>query len=156
MRSRPHFEGTPWLAAHGFGHVLKGPIPPWRFPMSDDVRFAFIKKIDAATKPLICASLDHLADHIEGLRFGQGLQLQDVEDLRFRWRSANGRPEPEIPDGRQDRGVQVFTTMSDGTIDRSLGYAWLDGRDMQALMPALDRARRRRAERKAQPVGQAA
>ena len=156
MRSRPHFEAAAWLAAHGFGEVAKGPIPPRRLTMSDDVRFAFITKLDAVTKPRVFQSIDALADHIEGMRFGQAIELKDVDDLKFQWRNAQGRAEPETPDGRKDRGVQIFTTMIDGTIDRSLGFAWLDGRDMQALMPALDRARRRRVELQTRQMGKAA
>lgn len=155
-RSRPHIEAAALLAAHGFGHLAKGPIPPRRLPMSDDVRFAFLRKIDATTKPQVFQTLDQLADHIEGLRFGQALDLKDVDDLRFQWRSAQGRPEPETSDARTDRGVQVFTQLLDGGHDRPLGYAWLDGRDMEALKPALDRARRRRQARRHGQLGRAA
>lgn len=156
MRSRPHFEAAAWLAAHGFGAVAKGPIQPWRYPMTDGVRFAFITKLDAVTKPRVFQSLDALADHIEGLRFGQAIQVEEVEDLRFQWRSAAGRPEPVEPETRPDIGVQIWTLLMDNGRDRSLGFAWLDGGSIDRLQPALERARRRRADKKQQQLRRAA
>lgn len=156
MTGRPWIEATALLAAHG----LVGTAAPTpylrRYPMTDGVRFAFITRLDAVTKPRVFPSIDALADHIEGMRFGQAIQVEEVEDLRFQWRSAAGRPEPVEPDARPDIGVQIWTLMLDNSRDRALGFAWLDGGSIDRLQPALERARRRRAEKKTQPLNQAA
>lgn len=141
-RSRPHFEAAAWLAAHGYGAIAKGPIKPQGIPMSSDVRFAFLDRIDAVAKPRLFQSLTALARWIEGQRGTHGLHLVNVCDLRIEWLNARGRDHEPGAAGKKDAGVQVFTLMPDGTVDRSLGYAWLDGADRERLEFTLRAVRR--------------
>lgn len=155
MRRRPWIEAAALLGAAGHADAARAAASPpqphspltWRLTMTDDVRFAFIERLDAVTKPRVFQSLDALAGWIEARRHGQAIQLIDVEDLRFQWRAAAGRPaDPADHPGRTgpDRGVRIDALLLDGGTDRVMGFAWLDGRDRTALEPAIDRARRAR------------
>lgn len=110
--------------------------------MSSDVRFAFLDRIDAVAKPRVFQSLTSLARWIESRRGNHGLHLVNVPDLRIEWLNANGRDHEPGTDRKKDAGVQVFTLMPDGTVERSLGYAWLDGADRERLEFALRAVRR--------------
>ena len=103
--------------------------------MVDLSPFAFAERLDGVTKPRVFPNAARLAAHIEARRFGQAIELVDVEDI-------------EIP-GRPGlyTGVQVFTLLLDNSRDRCLGYAWLGGKGRDRLEPAL-RAARREAGRK--------
>jgi hypothetical protein len=135
--SRPWVEAGPLLAAAGLPlaplprtHPLIRSLTLPDLPVNDLPDFAFTSRLDAVTKPRVFPSLARLADHIEGRRHGQPLELVDVEDI-------------EIP-GRPGlfRGVQVFTLLLDNGRDRCLGYAWLGGHGRERLEPALRAARR--------------
>lgn len=142
MRS-PWVEAGALLAASG--HALAPPPPPPTLRtrlMADHADFAFLSRMDATTKPIVFQSLNALADHIEGRRHGQAIQLDQVEDLHDQRRRATGAGEA-APEGQCDRGVQVWTLMLDGTRDRSLGYAWLKGEGRERLQIAMEAAGRR-------------
>lgn len=96
-------------------------------------RYAFAERLDDATKPRVFPHLKRLAEHIESRRYGQPLDLEEVENL-------------EIP-GRPGlyRGVQVFTLDLANSRDRCLGWAWLNGHGREVLQPALLAARRSHA-----------
>lgn len=131
---RPWFEAAPALAAAGVPIVgaPARPIPPLEriLRMAGLPDYAFARRLDGVAKPRVFSSLRGLASHIEGHRFGQALELADVEDI-------------EIP-GRDGlyQGVQVFTLMIDGSRDLCLGYAWLKGDGRDRLEPALRQVRR--------------
>ena len=138
---RPWFEAGPALAAAGHAPpppVGTAPMPAlgciWTLPMIHDADFAFLTRINATTKPTVCASLLGLARHIERRRLALGgdraLQLEEVEDLQF----AN-RP-------GLHRGVQVWLLDMANERETSLGYAWLKGEGRDRLEPALRTARR--------------
>lgn len=135
---RPWTEATALLAAHGFACT---PPPPLKglIPMSAEIRFAFLARIDAVARPTVFQTLDRLAAHIEGQRFGQAIQLEEIAELRRRRAMATGQADA-APDGRRDRGVQIWTLLLDGSRDRSLGFAWLDGQGRETLQGALERA----------------
>lgn len=140
---RPFIEAAALLAAQGFcalpparGSVFSSrsivlPITP----SGSAARFAFLPRIDAVTKPFVFDDLPALARHIERQRQGQTMQLEDVEHLEFA-----GSPDLH-------HGVQVWALDMAGDRDRSLGYAWLDGRGRETLEGAL------RAARKSRPIG---
>lgn len=107
--------------------------------MAQSVDYAFLTRVDAVAKPTVVASVDRLADLIEGQRRGQAIHLEEIEDLHERRRMAVG-DSPPAPEGRRDRGVQIWTLLLDGSRDRSLGFAWLNGGGREELQQALTRA----------------
>lgn len=149
MRS-PWFEAAPCLAAAGFAAAT--PVTPqtvWsRFAMQP-APFALLPRLDAVTRPIVFQDLDTLAGHVERTRHGQGLDLVEVEDLHFQWRAAGGGKDIDPP--ARDRGVQIWTTDLGNNRDRCLGWAWLNGKGLEALMVALRRAGARAEHRKAEP-----
>lgn len=128
----PWIEATALLGASGFQAATPKPLHPLArsLRMADFAAFAFAERLDGVTKPRVFANAASLARHIEGRRFGQALELVDVEDI-------------EVP-GRPGlyAGVQVFTLLLDGGRDRCLGYAWLGGPGRERLEPALRAVRR--------------
>ena len=149
MIRRPWFEATPALSAHGLhathaltadhviGHHIR-PNPGKRPMVPTDARFVLLPRLDAVTKPKQFSGPRPLAMHIESLRTEGGgdpaLQLEEVDDLRFAdW--------PGLYDG-----VQIWVLDASNDRDRSLGYAYLDGRGRDVLEPAL-RAVRKDAQR---------
>lgn len=99
--------------------------------MADLSRFAFLRRIDPVTKPIVFpGGLAELARFIERERKGAAIQLEQVEDLEVR-----GSPDLHT-------GVQIWILDMDNARDRSLGYAWLDGAGREVLEPALLNARR--------------
>lgn len=132
--TRPWFEAAPALAA---GVVT--PITPLGRPahplarilrMSGLPDYAFARRLDGRQKPTVFSSLNGLANYIERHRFGQALELVDIDTI-------------EIPDrpGLYS-GVQIFTLLLDGGRDLCLGYVWLKGDGRERLEPALRQARR--------------
>lgn len=92
--------------------------------------YAFARRLDGPQKPIVFSSLNGMANYVERHRYGQAIELVDIEDI-------------EIP-GRPGlyAGVQIFTLLLDGGRDLCLGYAWLDGAGRDRLEPALRQARR--------------
>ena len=107
--------------------------------MSQSIDYAFLPRIDDVSRPTVCHSLDSLARHIERKRFGQGILIEEIDDIRARRHIADGVCAPP-PSGQRDRGVQIFTLCLDGSRDRSLGFAWLKGGGREELQTALERA----------------
>lgn len=107
--------------------------------MRQNIDYAFLTRVDAVARPTVFGSLDRLALFIEGKRCGQGILLEEVEDIHARRRMAIG-DSPAAPEGVRDRGVQIWTLMLDGSRDRSLGFAWLNGGGREGLEAALSRA----------------
>lgn len=133
----PWIEAGALLAAAGHALAPLSPPPsPWTRLMTQNIDYAFLSRIDAVAKPTIVGSLDRLAQLIEGKRFGQGIMLEEIEDLHARRRMATGDG-PPAPEGLRDRGVQVWSLMLDGSRDRSLGFAWLRGGGRDELQQAL-------------------
>lgn len=136
----PWFEAGPALAAAG--HT---PFPLtagrtgniWTRPMVDTATYAFLPRIDAVTKPIVCADLMALARHIERKRDGHGLQLEDVEDLEFA-----GQP-------GLHRGVKVTRLDLANEPEVCLGFAWLRGSGREVLEPALRAVLREAGQRSA-------
>lgn len=136
---RPFIEAGPLLAAHGRSAGTRPkPQTPWSRLMSQSIDYAYLNRIDAVAKPMVVASLDRLAQHLDTLRRGQAILLEEVEDIHQRRRMASGAG-PDAPHGLRDRGVQIFTMLLDGTRDRSLGFAWLRGGGREELQAALTR-----------------
>jgi len=128
---RPHVEAVALLAAAGF-RIPADPTPTrrcWRKPMAADIRFALIPSDSPHAKPRAFPDIDGLARCVQRERGLDGLDLVEIEDLEFQ-----GSP-------ARCRGVQIWTTDAGNDRDRMLGYAWLDGRGMDALMAALRRNR---------------
>ncbi|WP_426041531.1 hypothetical protein [Brevundimonas sp. TWP2-3-4b1] len=106
--------------------------------MSQNIDYAFLTRIDDVARPTVCASLDALARHVDRKRRGQGILIEEIEDIRARRHIACGDADP-APAGQRDRGVQIFTLCLDGARDRSLGFAWLKGGGREAMVAALTR-----------------
>ena len=107
--------------------------------MRQNIDYAFLTRVDAVARPIVFGSLDRLALFIESKRSGQGILLEEVEDIHARRRMAIG-DSPPAPDDVRDRGVQIWTLLLDGSRDRSLGFAWLNGGGREDLEDALSRA----------------
>lgn len=142
--ARPWSEAAALLAftdCHP-GAGRDGPIPPprsiWSRLMSQSIDYAFLPRIDDVSRPTVCHSLDSLARHVDRLRRGQGILIEEIEDIRARRHIACGDAAP-APAGQRDRGVQIFALCLDGTRDRSLGFAWLKGGGREAIQAALTR-----------------
>lgn len=137
LPSRPWIEATALLASAG---VVLPPPGPDRHPFIRSLimqrtadglpAYAFAERLDDATKARVFPHLKRLADHIESRRFGQALELVEVQDLEI-----PGRP-------GLHRGVQVFTLDLSQSRDRCIGWAWLNGQGRDVLQPALFDARR--------------
>ncbi|MFN7129798.1 MAG: hypothetical protein ACK4OJ_12120 [Brevundimonas sp.] len=128
---RPWFEAVPALAAAGVP-ADRIPITPLKANlMSAD--YALLPRIDTVAKPRVFPTLDALAASIERQREGQGLFLEEVQDL--------------LPLGAADqvRAVKVWTTDCDGGRDRMIGFAYLKGAGRELLEWALRLARGRAA-----------
>lgn len=134
----PVIHAVALLAAHGHLFAARDladrrPLKrKWRRPMSDDVRYALLTDTPGA-KPRGFADLDALARHIQRERGQMALHLETLPDL-------------EVTGDRQDRpGVSVFTAFEDGSRDRLIGHAWIDGltadRAREVLQSALRRNR---------------
>lgn len=107
--------------------------------MSQSIDFAFLPRIDAVSRPVVFTSLIGLARYIERKRFGQGIQLEEIEGIHAQRNMVAG--DAGTPrDGLRDRGVQIHTLMLDGGFDRSMGFAWLRGGGREDLQAALLRA----------------
>lgn len=139
MTARPWSEATALLAAHG--HAA-GPLPPpksiWSRLMSQNIDYAFLPRIDAVSRPTVCADIDSLARRIHRLRRGQAIQVEEIEDIRAQRHQVCGDADP-APNGQRDRGVQIIALCLDGSRDRSLGFAWLKGGGRDAMVSALTR-----------------
>ena len=125
----PWIEATALLAAAGFN---AGPVKPLHpvarsLIMADKPNYAFLPRIDAVTRPVVCPDLMALARHIERQRNGQGLQLIDVEDIEY--------------DGQMYGGVKVMLLDMANDPEACLGFAYLRGSGQEALRPALRTAR---------------
>lgn len=105
--------------------------------MPASAAFAFCPHLDAVTKPRVFQALDGLAQHIERLRHGQTIQLTEIDRLHLQWAEAGGPADVQPAKGRRDRGVRIDTLCLDGSPDRCLGFAWLDGMGRDALQRAL-------------------
>jgi hypothetical protein len=130
---RPWIEATALLAAAGFAATFVKPIHPVArsLIMADTPNYAFLPRIDAVTRPVLCPDLMALARHIERQRDGQGLQLIDVEDIEH--------------DGQLYSGVKVMRLDMANEPEACLGFAYLRGSGRTVLEPAL-RAARHQAE----------
>lgn len=145
LSGRPHVEAAALLGAHG--HALAGaPYRPsiWTLFAMQPAPFALLERLDKTTRPTVFPDLDALAAHVQRRRNGQGLDMQEIEDLHNQWRIEGGGVvngvEIDPPEGIRDRGVQIWTTMIDGGRDRCLGFAWLNGGGLEELKAALRRA----------------
>lgn len=126
--ARPWFEAAPALAAAGVPDD-RIPVTPMKANlMSAD--YALLARIDTVAKPRIFPDLAALAASIERQRQGQGLILEEVQDLQ-----PLGSPD-------QVRAVKVWTTDCDGRQDRMIGFAYLKGAGRDLLEWALRLARR--------------
>jgi hypothetical protein len=125
----PWFEAGPALAAAGFDPTPPTPIHPVArsLMMADKPNYAFLPRIDAVTRPIVCPDLAALARHIERGRNGQNLQLIEVEDIEYA--------------GRMHSGVKVMLLDMANEPEACLGFAWLGGKGRDTLEPALRRAR---------------
>lgn len=145
LSGRPHVEAAALLAAHGFARP-SAPYRPsiWTLFAMQPAPFALLERLDKTTRPVVFRDLDALAAHIHRARHGQGLDMQEIEDLHHQWRIEGGGVvngvEVDPPEDVRDRGVQVWTTMIDGGRDRCLGFAWLNGGGLEQLKAALRRA----------------
>lgn len=122
------FEATPAIAAAG--HIATGPLIPFhgrRPQMSDDIRFALFERIDPAAKPIAYLDLDSLARAIQRRRDLRAIDMVEEPDLEL-----EGRPGPTP-------AVAVWAQDAGGDRERLIGYAYLDGRGMDALQAALRR-----------------
>lgn len=108
--------------------------------MSQSIDYAFLSRIDGHARPVVFTGLIGRARHIERKRFGQGILLEEIEDIHARRRMATGEGDAAPGRGLRDRGVQIFTLCLDGSRDRSLGFAWLKGGGREELQIALERA----------------
>ena len=137
FRQRPHVEATALLGAMGFATA---PVTLSTDPETDmrHPRYALLTRLTTTEQPQPFDSLADLAAHIQKSRFGQGLQLREVEGFRQQIFEQGGR-RLHLSRGR-DRAVQVWTTMLDGGLDRSLGFAWLNGGGREDLQRALSAA----------------
>ena len=153
LAGRPWIEATALLAAAGFSTAPIKLSPDLETDMRHP-RYALLPKLNATSELVSFDTLDALADHIEGMRFGQGLQLKTIDNLRQQ-AFENGGRHLHLSRGR-DRGLQVFTTMLDGELDRSLGFAWLNGQGHEVLQQALSAAARRRADSRRLPTARKA
>lgn len=135
----PWIEPAVLLAAAGA--PAREPAAPsiWSRHMMSPAPFALLPRLDAVTRPIVFATLDALATRIERLRAGQALECIEIEDLHFLWRAEGGGGDVAAPTVR-DRGVQVWTLLLDGSRDRCIGFAWLNGGGMETLRAALHRA----------------
>lgn len=141
----PHIEAAALLGAHG--HRLADPTDRqsiWSRHAMTPAPYALLTRLDDRTRPIVFPHLQALADRIERERHGQQLELVEVEDLHFLWRAAGGAKGIDAPE--RDLGVQVWTRLLDGSRDRCLGWAWLNGSGLEVLQQALLRAGQR-AER---------
>ena len=143
----PYIDAAALLAGHG---LTLTPPPTrqsiWSRHAMTPAPYALLTRLDERTRPTVFPSLAGLAAHIERQRHGQGLELVEVEDLHFLWRTAGGAQGIDAPD--RDLGVQVWTRLLDGGRDRCLGWAWLNGSGLEVLRQALYTAAQR-AERPA-------
>lgn len=125
----PFLEASALLAAHGHSAAPAQPIHPVArsLIMADMPNYAFLPRIDAVTRPIVCADLMALARHIERKRNGQSFQLIEVEDIEH--------------DGRMHQGVKVMLLDMANEPEACLGFAWLRGSGRAVLEPALRAAR---------------
>ncbi len=132
----PHIEAAALLAAHG--HRLADPTTRqsiWSRHAMTPAPYALLTRLDERTRPTVFVTLAALAAHIERQRHGQSLELVEVEDIHFLWRNAGGGAGIDAPE--RDLGVQIWTRLLDGSRDRCLGWAWLNGSGLQVLQQAL-------------------
>lgn len=125
----PWIEAAALLAAAGFEtgpHQHLHPVAR-SLIMADKPNYAFLPRIDAVTRPVVCPDLMALARHIERQRNGQGLQLIDVGDIEY--------------DGQIYGGVKVMLLDLADEPERCLGFAYLRGSGQEVLRPALRTAR---------------
>lgn len=129
--SRP--ASNPWapsaqdITRHGqfVAHALATFRRP-RMPIT--ARFALVRKpTDPHARPVLLASLADLVATIHRDRKGGALQMFDAEIHVF------GEDEPR-------QGVSLFA-IDDGEQSRFLGWAYLEGRGVNALRRALDAGR---------------
>lgn len=145
LSGRPHVEAAPLLGAHGHAPPTASYRPSiWTLFTMQPAPFALLERLDKTTRPAVFPDLDALAAHVQRARNGQGLDMQEIEDLHHQWRVEGGGVingvEVDMPEGVRDRGVQVWTTLIDGGRDRCLGFAWLNGGGLEELKAALRRA----------------
>lgn len=143
--ARPFIDAAALLAAGG--HRLSEPTDRqsiWSRHAMTPAPYALLTRLDERTRPIVFPTLQALADRLERERHGQQLELVEVEDLHFLWRTAGGARDIDAPE--RDLGVQVWTRLLDGSRDRCLGWAWLNGSGLEVLQQALLRAGQR-AER---------
>lgn len=132
--ARPWFEAAPALAAGVPDHVI--PIGRPAHPLARILRmsglpdYAFARRLDGRQKPTVFSSLNGLANYVERHRFGQALELVEIDTIEI-----PGRPGLYC-------GVQIFTLLLDGGRDLCLGYAWMNGYGRDRLEPALRQTRR--------------
>jgi len=128
---RPHVEAVALLASAGF-RFPEETAPTrrrWRKPMAADIRFALIPSDSPHAKPKAFPDIDGLARCVQRERGLDGLEMVEIDDLEFQGSAA------------PCRGVQIWTTDAGNDRDRMLGFAWMDGRGMEALKAALRRNR---------------
>lgn len=138
----PYIEAAALLAGHG--QRLSEPTDRqsiWSRHAMTPAPFALLTRLDERTRPIVFPHLNALADRLERERHGQSLELVEVEDLHFLWRAAGGAQGIDAP--ARDLGVQVWTRLLDGSRDRCLGWAWLNGDGLEVLQQALLRAGQR-------------
>lgn len=126
----PFVEAAVLLAVHGHpdGAPPKPIHPAARsLIMADTPNYAFLPRLDAVTRPVLCPDLMALARHIERQRGVQALQLIDVEDIEY--------------DGQVYGGVKVMLLDMANDPERCLGFAYLRGDGRTVLEPALRAAR---------------
>lgn len=129
MRGRPWVETGALLGAHGYDSTPPKPLHPVArsLIMADKPNYAFLPRIDAVTRPIVCPDLMALARHIERQRGDQNLQLLEVDDIEY--------------DGEMHSGVKVMLLDMANDPERCLGFAWLRGSGRNVLEPALRAAR---------------
>ena len=143
--TRPFIDAAALLAAGG--HRLSEPTDRqsiWNRHRMTPAPYALLTRLDERTRPVVFPNLHALADRLERDRRGQQLELVEVEDLHFLWRTVGGARGIDAPE--RDLGVQVWTRLRDGSRDCCLGWAWLNGSGLEILRQALLRASQR-AER---------
>lgn len=141
MSRPPWSESAALLAAAGFSPPPENYRPNiWSRHAMQPAAFAILPRLDATTKPIVFHDVDALAAHVERSRGGQGLEMTEIEDIHFLWRANGGGEGVDAPPENRDRGVQIWTTLIDGSRDRCLGWAWLNGSGLEVLTAALRRA----------------
>ena len=119
----------PWIEAAALLGSVGRPLAPDTFKhwsiTTPDERFVLFRKLAPGEKPLVLTDLPALARRIHHERGAAGIQLQDF-------------PAPLHTGQDAIDGVSIWTLDASGERSDYLGWAYLDGRDREALQAALD------------------